>query len=259
MPSMTILHLHTFGSPTNTPVLAIHGITGHGARLAPLAQAAMPNRYVVAPDLRGHGASFCEAPWNLETHVQDLVDVIDHLGWDRVDVMGHSLGANLALRLLAAHPTRVSRLLLLDPALELPADDMTGAARSNLDDNGYATQEELTAARNAGRPAPAIPHCDADVKIASFQGEDGRWRMRFDRAAVVAMWAELARPLPPIAHPVETTLVVGTQAGLVLDHQRAYLHTNFEELLTEIDLDLGHMLYWDDFDLTCKIVSGWAD
>lgn len=216
-------------------------------------------RNVVAPDLRGHGESLCDAPWNLETHVADLVAVLDSLGWDSVDVLGHSLGGNLALRLLAAHPERVKRIMLLDPALELPANTMTGLARSVMPDVSFESQEELVVARREGRSDAAIPAADADTRIASFAGEDGRWRLRFERAAVVAMWAELARPLPAISHPVEATLVIATQAGLVQESQRAYLQANFEELLTEIELDLGHMLYWDDFELTCRVVEGWLN
>ncbi len=258
-PTQTTLNLHRFGDPQGVPLLAIHGITAHGARYAPMSATVFAGRNVVSPDLRGHGNSPCEAPWNLETHVEDLIAVLDSLGWDCVDVMGHSLGGNLALRLLSAHPGRVKRVMLLDPAFDLPAADMTGAARSTMPDDSFATQAELIEARRAGRSEAALPHSDADVLISSFAGDDGRWRMRFERAAAVAMWAELARPLPPINSPVATTLVVATQAGLVTDKQRAYLHTNFEELLTEIDLDLGHMLYWDDFELSCRVIEGWLN
>ncbi len=223
-----------------------------------MANAVLSDHHVVAPDLRGHGQSTCDAPWNLETHVDDLVGVLDHLGWGRVDVIGHSLGGNLAVRLLAAYPGRVRRLMLLDPAFQQPASDMTDNARATLTDVSYATQDELAEARRAGRSDAAIPHSDNDVRVASFAGEDGRWRLRYDRAAVVAMWGELVRPLPQIDQPVDTTLVTAVQAPFIDDDQRAYFRINFGERLTEIDLDLGHMLYWDDFDLTGKVVGGWA-
>jgi lipase len=256
---MTFLHLHTFGTPGTKPVLAIHGITAHGTRFAPLCASVLPARHVVAPDLRGHGHSGSDAPWNLETHVEDLIGVLDSLGWGKIDVMGHSLGGNLGLRLLATHPERVNRLLLLDPAFNLPQIDMTARAQAILDDTSYDTLADLVVARRVGRIDAAIPHSDDDSLLASVCGEDGRWRMRFDRAAVIAMWGELARPMPAIASPVPTTLVNALDAGFVLDHQRTYLRTQFGSLLTEVDVPLGHMVYWDDFDATCRIVADWAN
>ena len=102
---MTFLHVHTFGTRGAKPVLAIHGITAHGTRFAPLAAATLADRHVLAPDLRGHGFSPSEAPWNLETHVEDLVEVMDSEGREKIDVIGHSLGGNLGLRLLFAYLT----------------------------------------------------------------------------------------------------------------------------------------------------------
>jgi lipase len=256
---MTFLHVHTFGTPGAKPVLAIHGITAHGTRFAPLAAAALADRHVLAPDLRGHGFSPSEAPWNLETHVEDLVEVLDSVGWERIDVIGHSLGGNLGVRLLSAYPERVNRLLLLDPAFDLPSADMTKNAQAILTDTSYESLQDLVKARRAGRIDAAIPHCDDDSLLASVCGDDGRWRMRFDRAAVVAMWGELARPMPAIASAVATTLVNALEAGFVLEPQHTYLRTQFGSKLTEIDVPLGHMVYWDDFDQTGRIVSEWAN
>jgi lipase len=255
---MPQLHLHTFGTPGARPVLAIHGITAHGTRFAPLAAAALADRHVVAPDLRGHGFSHANAPWNLETHVEDLVDVLDSLDWEKIDIIGHSLGGNLGLRLLSSHPERVNSLLLLDPAFSLPSKDMTERAQAILADTSYESLQELVVARRAGRIHPAIAHSDDDSLLASVCGDDSRWRMRFDRAAVVAMWGELARPMPSIAFPVSTTLVNALEAGFVLEAQCTYLREQFGSTLTEIDVPLGHMVYWDDFELTCRIVTDWA-
>jgi lipase len=256
---MTFLHVHNFGTPGASPVLAIHGITAHGTRFAPLAAAALADRHVLAPDLRGHGFSPSEAPWNLETHVADLVEVLDSVGWEKIDVIGHSLGGNLGLRLLSAHPERVNRLLLLDPAFDLPSTDMTERAQAILTDTSYESLQDLVKARRAGRIDAAIPHSDDDSLLASVCGDDGRWRMRFDRAAVVAMWGEIARPLPIITSAVSTTLVNALEAGFVLEAQCAYLREQFGPNLTEIDVPLGHMVYWDDFAQTARIVSDWAN
>jgi pimeloyl-ACP methyl ester carboxylesterase len=51
----------------------------------------------------------------VSTHVADVIAVLDHLGWDRAIVGGHSWGGNLLLHLLATHPERVAGALVVDP------------------------------------------------------------------------------------------------------------------------------------------------
>jgi lipase len=254
---MSLLNVHRTGPFNGKPLFAIHGITAHGRRFDRMCAEYLDDRYVIAADLRGHGDSLCDAPWNLETHVADLVDTLDDLGWDRVDVMGHSLGGNLALRLLAAHPDRVDRVVLLDPAFQLPTQTMTANADAALTDKAFDSLEDLVIAQRAFRSEAAIPSADADTRLAGFQGDDGKWRMRWSRSAVVAMWGELSRPLPTIPESRPALLVNALKAGLVLEPQIDYLETQFEDDLTQVDLDLGHMLYWDDLDATGRVVAGY--
>jgi pimeloyl-ACP methyl ester carboxylesterase len=83
---------------------------------------------VVAPDLRGRGASASvTGPFGMEAHAGDLVAVLDHLGVERSIVVGHSMGAFVATTMAAQHPDRVERLVLVDGGLALdtpPATDV---------------------------------------------------------------------------------------------------------------------------------------
>jgi len=66
-------------------------------------------------DLRGRGRS-AKPPsgYSIETHGGDILRLLDHLGLDRVVLMGHSLGAYISLAFAAQNPGRVSRLILID-------------------------------------------------------------------------------------------------------------------------------------------------
>ena len=110
------LHVHEWGDPDAPAVVCLHGVTGHGERYRRLAERWAGFR-VIAPDLRGHGRSDWEPPWTFPTHVADLVDTIDALGIERPDWVGHSFGGRLVLELAAAHPERIRRAVLLDPAI----------------------------------------------------------------------------------------------------------------------------------------------
>lgn len=73
--------------------------------------------HVVAPDLRGHGDSdqpADEAAYSLDAFAADVVALADVMGWDRFDLLGHSMGGMVAQVLVLDRPERVERLVLMD-------------------------------------------------------------------------------------------------------------------------------------------------
>ncbi|MFE6733894.1 alpha/beta fold hydrolase [Microbacterium sp. NPDC057650] len=100
-------------------VLLIHGVTA--SHLAwPFVVDQLPGIRVIAPDLRGRGASNdIEGPAGMSAHADDLVAVLDALGVDELPVVGHSMGGFVAVVLAHRHPERVTELLLIDGGLPL--------------------------------------------------------------------------------------------------------------------------------------------
>jgi len=80
---------------------------------------------VVCADLRGYGQSGCppstpdHAPYAKRAMAQDMVSVMERLGFARFSVAGHDRGGRVAYRLALDHPKRVERLAVLDV---LPTD-----------------------------------------------------------------------------------------------------------------------------------------
>lgn len=116
------LHVGRWGH-TGPAVLALHGVTANHRCWAPTARR-LPDRRVLAPDLRGRGrSSGLSGPYGMAAHAEDAVAVLDAHRVDRAVVVGHSMGAFAALTLAHRHPDRVARLVLVDggPPLPLPA------------------------------------------------------------------------------------------------------------------------------------------
>lgn len=77
---------------------------------------------VVRYDTRGHGQSTApDGPYDFDMLVADMLAVLDHVGADRADVMGLSLGGMTALGLGLAHPGRVRRMVVCDARADNPA------------------------------------------------------------------------------------------------------------------------------------------
>ena len=120
-----------WGDPSAPPVLALHGWLDNAnsfAVLAPLLQA----RHVVAIDLTGHGQSdrrSADATYNVWDDLPQILGVIDALGWQQCDLIGHSRGGTIATLFAAAKPDRVRRLVLLDALMPEPIDESMAAGQ----------------------------------------------------------------------------------------------------------------------------------
>jgi pimeloyl-ACP methyl ester carboxylesterase len=80
---------------------------------------------MLAMDLRGRGLSEKPASgYSVAHHCRDIVGLMDDLQMETVVVMGHSLGAVIALALAAEHPRRVERLVLFDGGGSLSKEQM---------------------------------------------------------------------------------------------------------------------------------------
>lgn len=116
----------SFGPDTTElpPVLLLHGIGSMTAMAAPLLSY-LADRRVMAVDWPGHGLSGrCVLPpgTSIRHHaVTTITSVLDQMGLEQVDVIGHSMGAQFALYAALDLPQRVRRLVLLGaPGAALP-------------------------------------------------------------------------------------------------------------------------------------------
>jgi haloacetate dehalogenase len=105
---------------TGPPVLLLHGFPQTHLMWRGVAPLLARDFTVVCADLRGYGRSGCppsapdHAPYAKRAMAQDLVMVMERLGFRRFFVAGHDRGARVACRMALDHPRRVDRLAVLD-------------------------------------------------------------------------------------------------------------------------------------------------
>ncbi len=121
-------------SPLPTVVL-IHGAAHDGdAWLAVGRDLAVAGYTVLAPDLPGHGLSQGPALRSIDALANWVVALLDAVGVGRALLVGHSMGALIALACAARHPQRVSRLALLGASVPMPvADHLLSLAANDSD------------------------------------------------------------------------------------------------------------------------------
>lgn len=105
------------GSPANPPVILIHGLMSHRGVWNSTIEKLKESFYCIAFDLLGFGES--EKPLNgdysIARQAERVLKVADHFGFEKVIVMGHSMGGQIATYLAASlAPQRVRKLVSVD-------------------------------------------------------------------------------------------------------------------------------------------------
>jgi pimeloyl-ACP methyl ester carboxylesterase len=155
-------------------LLFIHGIGDSARTWDGLLQRFAHNHTVVAPDLLGHGLSDKpRADYSVGGYACGMRDLLGVLGIDRATVIGHSLGAGVAMQFAYQFPERCERLVLVAPggvgrgihpllrAGTLPGADLVLAAMTHRFSRplGYATLELLRlAGTGVGRDMDDVRH-----------------------------------------------------------------------------------------------------
>jgi pimeloyl-ACP methyl ester carboxylesterase len=94
------------------PLILLHGGLGSGEMFGPLLPALAGRHQVITVDLQGHGRTAdIDRPIDIRLMADDIGALIGHLGLDRPDVVGYSLGGGVALLTAAKYPASVRRLV----------------------------------------------------------------------------------------------------------------------------------------------------
>jgi lipase len=252
------LHLHEWGDPDAPTLVCLHGISAHGRRFRRLAEERLARHLrVLAPDLRGHGRSDYEPPWSIATHLEDVIETVDAAGAERPAAwLGHSFGGRLLLELCALEPERVSRAILLDPAIDILPHVGLDFAEDAARDHSFASPEEAIAARLAdGAPTPR-EFLEEEVREHLELSADGRFRWRHARGPVVTAYGELCGPPPPPSVLVMPSLLVhALRFGLVREEQLTQYAVELGDRLAIVGVNGGHIVYWDAYEETAASIE----
>jgi 4,5:9,10-diseco-3-hydroxy-5,9,17-trioxoandrosta-1(10),2-diene-4-oate hydrolase len=96
------------------PLILIHGyMAGADIWYPHTFPALAAHRHVIALDLPGFGKSGKLAEYSTSSYAHFVHEMLDMLGYDRVDLLGHSMGGQIAIAAAAMRPERVPRLVLV--------------------------------------------------------------------------------------------------------------------------------------------------
>jgi pimeloyl-ACP methyl ester carboxylesterase len=119
-------------------LILLHGGLMSGETFGPVLDMLAQRHQVIAVDLQGHGRTAdVDRPIDARLMADDIAALIDHLGLDRPDIAGYSLGGGVGFHLALRHPAKIRRLVMacaqlkstaLDPALRAQQLQVSSAA-----------------------------------------------------------------------------------------------------------------------------------
>jgi pimeloyl-ACP methyl ester carboxylesterase len=108
------VHLYYEIHGSGRPLILLHGGLGAGEMMRPILPTLAADHQVILPDLQGHGRTAdIDRPIDARLMADDIAALIDHLGLDRPDLFGYSLGGGVAFWVASTYPEKVGRLVMV--------------------------------------------------------------------------------------------------------------------------------------------------
>ncbi|MBR1146240.1 alpha/beta fold hydrolase [Bradyrhizobium sp. AUGA SZCCT0431] len=265
------LHFTDWGNAQAPPLLLVHGGLDHSRSWDYLARALAADYHVVAPDLRGHGDSGWAfgSSYSLADHVYDLTGLVKAEGFEKVAIVGHSMGGMVSLTYAGAFPDRVSKLVVLDGVTNFPArrpkpadvrisdwaGDLDKLAQRKI--HRYQTVAD-GADRIVGRN-PRLTRAQA-MHLATHgmkRNDDGSFSWKYDpylRARApyrlslednIGLWSRIACP----------TLLVAASESFLPDPEKAGVMSHFKHAELAKIAGAGHWLQHDRPDEVLGLIQ----
>lgn len=229
---------------------------------------------VLAPDLRGNGESMVRGGQSCRQWSRDLIEMLDAEGAPTAVVVGHSLGAQIAMHLAHRHRSRVRGLVLLDPVFPRGLQGRMESVR-RWRRLVRAMQALITAANNLGMRRRHIPNrdirkldeetrealrgADSFEQIAKKYSALGPILRCMPTANYLGQALATVAPVPPleeIAVPVAVLLSGGTTlARSEINREEAARFPN----ATRITLEANHWPLTEAPESTRRAIEEWVE
>jgi N-formylmaleamate deformylase len=206
-------------------------------------------------DVRGRGLSESSSSldYSLDAQAQDVLGFAAALGLERFAIVGHSMGARIAVRAARARPPGLSRVVLVDPPVSGPGRrpypsrlawyvDSMRAARTGI---GADAMREFCPSWTEAQlqlRAEWLHTCDERAVIASFEGFHSD---------------DIHADLPQVQVPA--LLVVAGRGDVVLPADIDEIRTLLPGLQVAHVPAAGHMIPWDDEEGFYAAFAGFLD
>lgn len=271
-------HVRHWGREGAPKIFMLHGWMDVAASFQFVVDCLARDWHVIAPDWRGFGLTDrvnSDCYWFVD-YLGDLDALLDHYAKDEaVNLLGHSMGGNVATIYAGVRPQRIATLINLE-GFGLPTTRPEQAPRRYaqwLDElrtpppmRPYATQEDVAARLKKNNPRMTDERAHFLAGHWAAKNAEGQWDILGDPAhkitsatlyrtdEVTACWAEITAPVLWVeADDTDIWRWMGPKetARIEIDHRKS----SIRDVRTEIIRDAGHMLHHDQPEALARVIE----
>ncbi len=110
-----LLHFKSFGEKNHSAsIVLLHGMLGSMDNWRSQAKQLSAHFHVITPDLRNHGRSPHISGMRYQDMANDVLALTNHLGIEKFDLLGHSMGGKIAMEMALTSAEKIERLVVVD-------------------------------------------------------------------------------------------------------------------------------------------------
>jgi pimeloyl-ACP methyl ester carboxylesterase len=272
------MHVRHWGFEKAPMLFMLHGWMDVSASFQFVVDCLSREWHVIAPDWRGFGLSDCSdaGSYWFPDYLADLEALLDHYAGDTaVDLIGHSMGGNVAGLYAGVRPQRVARFINLE-GFGLPTTQAQMAPsryakwldelRSSPSMRGYASREAVAERLKKTNPRISDDRAQYLAGHWAVPDERGEWQILGDPAhkitnpvlyrieEVLACWEKITAPVLWVeADGTDIWRWMGEKSQALAEIRRR--RTFIPHVQTAVIADAGHMLHHDQPEALARLIE----
>jgi len=172
------------GHPLKGRIVFLHGLMGYLNNWLSVTRAFESEYEILTYDQRGHGKSVKNlVGYHPSDYATDLLEIVDHLGWRKFHLVGHSMGGRNAIHFASENPSRIEKLVVEDIGPSARPEAIQGII-GILDKvpTPFKSRDTMNSFFEKGVFEPTL---NAYLKSNIEQKEGDQYDWRFERGAIL--------------------------------------------------------------------------
>lgn len=240
--------------PEQPSIVLMHGLFGSSDNLSVIRRHFEPSHHVLCIDLPDHGKSPHSKSFSFDTWAQQIIDTLATNHISNANIIAHSLGGKVAMRVASLQPSLVNKLIVMDiaPVRYAPRHENVISGLSAV------TLSQLTGRSQAMTQLSehiADPGTRSFLLKSLYQDDDKKWHWRFNLSLIKRDYDLISDwPFDGELFLGDTTFIKGKKSDYIgPQHQAAILH-QFPNAKAKI-IDTGHWLHAENPQLINTLLT----